>query len=99
MKVVKVVTGGILGLPVGAVLGFVAAAWWSTLGSPSPPPGQGVGWDPISLLHVPMFWASVMFCALGFCVRVWIPVQPDRPQQTPFARVTFLTVGSQQNAP
>ncbi|MFZ0704090.1 MAG: hypothetical protein WAM71_00705 [Candidatus Korobacteraceae bacterium] len=69
MKVVKVVTGGILGLSFGAVLGFVAAAWWSTLGSPSPAPDQGVGWDPISLLHLPMFWASVMFCALAFaCV-------------------------------
>jgi ABC-type lipoprotein release transport system permease subunit len=73
MKVVKVVTGGILGLPIGAVLGFVAAAWWSTLGSPSPPSGQAVGWDPISLLHLPMFWASVMFCALASaCVFAYL---------------------------
>jgi ribose/xylose/arabinose/galactoside ABC-type transport system permease subunit len=66
MKIVKVVIGGIFGLLVGAVLGLVAAAWWSTLESPPPPPGQAVGWDPISLLHAPMLQAIVGFCALAF---------------------------------
>jgi hypothetical protein len=66
MKIVKALIGGILGLTVGAVLGFVGIAWWIIARSPSPPPGYAVGWDPISLIHVPMFCATVLFCAVAF---------------------------------
>ena len=66
MKTLKILVGAIVGLLLGAVLGFVAAAWWSTRGSPSPVLGQGVGWDPISLLQVPVFQVMVVLCALAF---------------------------------
>ena len=66
MKIVKALIGGMLGLVIGAVLALVVVAWWLISRSPSPPPGYAVGWDPISLMHVPMFCGSVLFCALAF---------------------------------
>lgn len=66
MKIVKAVTGGILGLLIGAVLGLVGIAWWGISRSPSPPPGYAVGWDPISLMHDPTLLFIVLLCGLCF---------------------------------
>ena len=65
MKMLKALIGGILGLLIGAVLGLVGIAWWGIARSPSPPPGSGVGWDPISLMHDPALLSIVLFCAVA----------------------------------
>ena len=66
MRALKITLGGAFGLLIGAILGFVAVAWWAMRGSTPHPPGQAVGWDPISLMHQPIFSGTVLFCALAF---------------------------------